>query len=232
MTRHQDSLKSTDDNARVEQISLDKQKGDIAEDLHPLIISLAGVRFDPANARKHNERNIETIKSSLSQFGQRKPIVVQKDGMIVRAGNGTVEAAKALGWTHIAATICDDDNLTAAAYAIADNRSGDLAEWDYETLGDLIDGLGQENEELTKSLGFSETEITDLLAADWSPPDAEGDLGKDYENLTTVKFDGEQWGIVSQAIEIVRKQRGNKGLEPAACLEAVCSGLLDREQGG
>src|SRR4051812_40759398 len=51
---------------------------------------------DPANVRRHSERNIETIKASLRRFGQQKPVVVDANG-IVRAGNGTVAAAVALG---------------------------------------------------------------------------------------------------------------------------------------
>ena len=84
--------------------------------------------LDPANARKHPERNLEVIKSSLRDFGQRKPIIVRRDGMIVEAGNGTLAAAKALGWTQIAAVVVDDDALTATRFGIVDNRSAELAE--------------------------------------------------------------------------------------------------------
>lgn len=51
---------------------------------------------DPANARRHSKRNIEAIANSLRLFGQRKPIVVQKAGMVVRAGNATLEDARDL----------------------------------------------------------------------------------------------------------------------------------------
>jgi hypothetical protein len=48
---------------------------------------------DPANVRKHNERNLESIKASLARFGQQKPIVVGRDGVVI-AGNGTLAAAR------------------------------------------------------------------------------------------------------------------------------------------
>ena len=47
------------------------------------------MHFDPANARKHSERNLDAIKGSLAKFGQRKPIVVDRRGRIL-AGNGTI----------------------------------------------------------------------------------------------------------------------------------------------
>jgi len=113
----------------------------ISEPLRFLAIPIDSVHPDPANARLHGEKNLATLKASLAQFGQRKPIVVQKDGMIVRAGNGTLRAAQALGWTEIAAVIVDDDNATASQYAIADNRTAELAEWDDEALASLLQGI-------------------------------------------------------------------------------------------
>lgn len=55
---------------------------------------------DPRNSKLHPKRSIEAIRASLRAFGQRKNIVVTKDGE-VKAGNGTLEAARLEGWTHI-----------------------------------------------------------------------------------------------------------------------------------
>ena len=51
-------------------------------------VALAKLALDPRNARRHPERNLESIKASLARFGQQKPIVVDADGVTV-AGNGT-----------------------------------------------------------------------------------------------------------------------------------------------
>jgi ParB-like chromosome segregation protein Spo0J len=59
-------------------------------------VPIEKLTFDPANARKHSDENLSAIASSLKEFGQRKPIVITFDNVIV-AGNGTVEAAKFLG---------------------------------------------------------------------------------------------------------------------------------------
>ena len=140
-----------------------KQKSNIAEGLRQLAISTQELSHDPANARKHSRRNIESIAASLRQFGQRKPIVGQQEGMIVRAGNGTLEAARSLGWDKIAAILVDDDNVTAAAFAIADNRTAELAEWDDDTLASVLGGLRDEGFDLDADLGFSDEEIDKLL---------------------------------------------------------------------
>ena len=92
-------------------------------------VPIDSVSLDPANVRRHGERNLATIKASLSRFGQQKPIVVDGDG-IVRAGNGTWTAAKALGWKEITVVRTTLKGAEATAYAIADNRTGELAEWD------------------------------------------------------------------------------------------------------
>src|SRR5262245_38550804 len=82
-------------------------------------VRIADLRPDPANVRRHGERNLDSIKASLSRFGQQKPIVVDGTGTVV-AGNGTLEAALALGWTRIDIVRTDLIGEEAAAFAIAD----------------------------------------------------------------------------------------------------------------
>ena len=96
-------------------------------------LPIADLSEDPANARRHGERNLEQIKASLRRFGQQKPIVVDAAN-VVRAGNGTLAAARALGWTTIAAVRSELAAADLSAYAIVDNRSAELAEWDAEVL--------------------------------------------------------------------------------------------------
>ena len=90
---------------------------------------------DPRNARKHSSENLEAIKRSLKTFGQRKPIVVTSEGVVV-AGNGTLESAKSLGWSEIFTVEIPSDwtEDQVKAFAIADNRTAELAEWDSNLL--------------------------------------------------------------------------------------------------
>ena len=68
----------------------------IAAELRVLARPIDSLHADPANARLHGARNVQAIVASLRKFGQRTPIVVQRKGMVVRAGNGRLAAAKAL----------------------------------------------------------------------------------------------------------------------------------------
>jgi DNA modification methylase len=94
---------------------------------------------DPTNARQHDEKNLKAIQGSLKEFGQRKPIVLTESGVIV-AGNGTVEAAKRLGWTTIEAVRVPKDWTAdqVKAFALADNRTAELANWDEQVMASQL----------------------------------------------------------------------------------------------
>ena len=128
-------------------------------------ISITDLFLDPKNARKHSARNLEAIAASLEKFGQRKPIVVHRG--VVLAGNGTLEAAKSLGWTEIdVAEVPDDwDNDTAKAYALADNRTAELAEWDESELAKQLLELQDADWDITE-LGFDIPALADIESGD------------------------------------------------------------------
>jgi site-specific DNA-methyltransferase (adenine-specific) len=124
-------------------------------------ISIAELSLDPTNARKHSDKNLSAIAASLNKFGQRKPIVVHKG--VVLAGNGTLEAAKSLGWTEIevAEVPSDWDLDTAKAYALADNRTAELAEWDESELAKQLLEL-QDADWNIEELGFEVPALSDI----------------------------------------------------------------------
>ena len=133
----------------------------ITAELLPLMVPIDSIRQDPRNARQHNDRNMDTIKRSLVAYGQRKPVVVNHDG-VIEAGNGLHEQARLLGWTHIAAVRVNDDGATATAFGVMDNQSALLADWDMPQLKDLLQELdtGDFDMDLT---GFGAEEIEDLM---------------------------------------------------------------------
>jgi len=117
---------------------------------------------DPANARKHDEKNISAIVGSLRRFGQQKPIVIDSAG-VVRAGNGTLEAARQLGWLEIDCVVTDLEGSDAIAYAIADNRTSELASWEEDILAAQLQGLLTDDEALLEAAGFDEDELAAML---------------------------------------------------------------------
>ena len=113
----------------------------INDDLSSLATPMDTLLLDPANARTGHD--IDAICASLTKFGQRTPIVVNKNTNIILKGNGTYKAAKQLGWDKIAASYVNDDNLTATQYSIADNRTGDLSVFDDVILKDLLNAMDE-----------------------------------------------------------------------------------------
>jgi DNA modification methylase len=121
-------------------------------------IAISKLTPDPNNARTHDQRNLDAIAGSLSEFGQRKPIVITQDN-IIAAGNGTVEAAKSLGWTDIEVVRvpADWDADRIKAFALADNRSAELAQWDEQVMASQLLELQQVGFDI-QAIGFELTE--------------------------------------------------------------------------
>ena len=111
----------------------------IAEPLRPLAEPIDGLELDPQNPRKHDEPNLKAIRTCLHRFGQRKPIVVNRKNNQVEAGNGTLLAARALGWSHLAVVWVEDDEAAQTGFSIADNRTAELANWDNVLLAELLE---------------------------------------------------------------------------------------------
>jgi len=133
-------------------------------------VKLDDLTSDPDNVRVHDSRNLEAITASLDRFGQVKPIVVTTEGLVV-AGNGTLEAARTLGWSHLNTVLINEtDPDTLRAYSIADNRTAELATWDNALLGLQLHALSAE---LLTATGFDPDDMPPTFGL---PPDddAEG----------------------------------------------------------
>lgn len=126
--------------------------------------ALADLQLDPANVRRHGPENLAAIKGSLARFGQQKPIVVDRRGVVV-AGNGTLAAARELGWAEIDVVVTDLSGVEAVAFAIADNRTAELAEWDDGALASVLAALKAEDDALLEVAGFTDSDFNKLVAA-------------------------------------------------------------------
>lgn len=132
-----------------------------AEKMKIETIDIADLSHDPANLRKHSERNLDAIVASLRKFGQQHPIIINSQN-IVMAGNGRLEAAKRLGWDKIQVVRSNLKGSDATAFSIADNRTAELAEWDQTALAETLRALQSEDFEI-ESAGFTDDEIGKLI---------------------------------------------------------------------
>lgn len=194
-------------------------KNHITPGLKALAVSIAKLIPDPNNAREHPERNMRAIMLSLAQFGQAKPLVVRKTDNVVIAGNGTLEAAKLLGWTKIAANVVDYSSADAIGLGLADNRTAELAKWNFETVARL-DKLLQEAEQCP--VGWTSDELEVLRAAEWTPPPITGNTFDPHAPKDK---------IVSKAIELIKTQyEGGEKFSDEQALQLICQEWLQQQE--
>lgn len=162
-------------------------------------VAIDSLHPDPANARSHDERNLDAIRASLLRFGQREPLIVQAGTGRVIGGHGRLEAMKALGWTHCDVIEFECNDLEATSLAIALNRAGELAGWDAPALGALLESLRAEN--ALDGVGFTTAEIDELLAdLDTSPALPLDDPGPGEVPVEPVTRPGDMWILGEQQI--------------------------------
>jgi hypothetical protein len=132
----------------------------IIESLKSLAVPIDQLRGLPNNPRKGD---VSAVMASLSRFGQRKPIVARRDDGTIIAGNHTWQAAKELGWKEIAVAYVGDDDVTAQAYALADNRTAELGSYDDDLLRELIESVESVDPELLRDTGWDKTSVEELF---------------------------------------------------------------------
>ena len=128
--------------------------------LQSLAVPLSSVELHPRNPRVGD---VEAVAASLRRFGQQKAIVVQASTHYVIAGNHLVRAARALGWTEIAANVVELDDAAATAFMLADNRTSDLGGYDDALLAAILaEGAAAGNLAAT---GYDADAVAALVAA-------------------------------------------------------------------
>ena len=193
-------------------------------------LPLTAVSLDPANVRQHDDRNLDAIRGSLARFGQQKPIVIDSAG-VIRAGNGTYLAAKALGWETISVVRTDLEGIEATAFAIADNRTSDLSTFDDQALAQLLKTLAAED--ALVGTGFDDEDIRELLRGlDEIQSDECEDQGPEAPSADATTLPGDLWllgkhrllcGDSTKPEDLARLMAGEKALllstDPPYCVD-------------
>jgi len=128
------------------------------ESLRPLLVNVELLEQHRRNPRRGD---VDRISASLQRFGQVRPIVATHEGTII-AGNHTYQAARKLGWTHVACVRIRMSDKDADAYLVADNRLSDIARWQDDALEDLLGQL--QSDGFLDGTGWTTDEVDELLA--------------------------------------------------------------------
>jgi len=128
------------------------------------------LKLDPGNPRKHSKKQIGQIARSIKEFGFNVPIIVDADLQVI-AGHGRLLAGRQLGLLEVP-TICLEHLTTeeAKAFAIADNRLGELSRWNTLLLGERLRELSPLNLKLDVT-GFTIPKINLLIEGAPPQPD-------------------------------------------------------------
>lgn len=145
---------------------------------------LIAYEYNPRN----NEPAIEAVANSIKEFGFKSPIIIDKNNVIV-AGHTRKLAADKLGIKEVPCIIADD--LTPEqikAYRLADNKTAELADWDFELLEKELAELTAFDFDMN-NFGFDIEDIDINFPA--GTEDDQGDLTKKEPKTTTCPNCGE-----------------------------------------
>lgn len=108
------------------------------------------------NNPRNNDGAVDAVAASIEKFGFQQPLVLDKDNVII-VGHTRYKAAIKLGLETVPCVIAN--NLTeeqCKAYRLADNKVGELAQWDHAALNIELEGIDMDMTE------FGFLELSDL----------------------------------------------------------------------
>ena len=143
----------------------------LRHDLTTTMLPLSALVPWDRNPRK-NDAAAERLAYTIQTHGWTTPLLVQASSKRIIGGHTRLKAALKLGMTDVPCMLLDVDDRTVDAIAIADNRLGELAEWDADELGALLRGLDEDGADMA-AVGYDDGELAELLDALATPEDDE-----------------------------------------------------------
>ncbi len=184
-------------------VDLDPEQGrwrghpDLVQFLRPV----EELREDPRNSKLHPEFNLRATAASLRDHGQQDLLLVRPDGTMI-GGSGRLRVATGaeydLNWTHVAVLVNTSADAEARKLGMRLNRTGDLAEWDHEVLGQDVDAWRAAGEDL-EELGWREDDLKAMFGAGEEPANAgsppESQYREQYGVIVICEDEGHQQGV-------------------------------------
>lgn len=141
---------------------------------------LTEIKPYPNNPRK-NDQAVEAVSESIQQCGYVAPIIVDENNVIL-AGHTRYKALKRLGYTEadvvVKAGLSEEQKRK---YRLLDNKTNELAEWDYDLLADELDGLDFGDLQLDWGVGQKEPEVVEDNYTPEPPEEPKSKLGQVYQ---------------------------------------------------
>ena len=153
---------------------------------------LKPAEYNPRKKLKPGDKEYETIKASIEEFGFADPLVVNAD-MTIIGGHQRLSVAMDLGITEVPCAVVDVDKDREKALNLALNKI--TGQWDEQLLADLLKDLdtAQFNTDLT---GFDRAEIEDLFSNIFDKKVKEDDFDVDEELKQSVfSKPGDLWHL-------------------------------------
>lgn len=111
------------------------------------------------NPRMNNDA-VKAVAESINTFGFNVPILCNQ-GYTIIAGHTRWKAAKEIGLKKVPVIKLEIDESKRRAFAIADNKTGEIAEWDYPQLRKILRRLKTKVD--LSSLGYESAQLKALL---------------------------------------------------------------------
>ena len=166
---------------------------------------------------RQNDDAVDAVADSIKRFGFASPIIARMDGEVI-AGHTRLKAAQALGLDRVPVRYMDLDPADAKLLALADNRVGEIADWDDDRLSDILNELQAGGVDLD-GLGWSEDELAEIMALGEEPDELP--MADDLGDLDALP---EDVPAITQAGDVI--ELGRHTLTCGDCIE-VMRGLPD-----
>ena len=162
---------------------------------HPKIVfkPISELKRYENNPRK-NEHAVRAVANSVSAFGFKVPLVIDRNNIIV-CGDTRYLACLELGITEVPCIIADDlSEEQIRAFRLADNKTAEIAGWDFAKLEEELEDILDIDME---QFGFKDIDMEDVDSFFDNPGNALGSEGREEHAPRTVKcpFCGEEFEI-------------------------------------